>query len=155
MIGLYGGDYNFFQNTLANFNFNFPRRSPSVYLSDNLNDNNALTKNLNATFTNNIIYGSLPRELEFSKKGTGSFVTNFTNNLIKTDQQAQQGATNIYNQDPLFLDARKENFRLTSNSPVFIKGANLNSNIYFSAFISKDIKGFSRVFPSTLGCYEK
>jgi hypothetical protein len=155
VIGLYGGDYNFFQNTLANFNFNFPRRSPSVYLSDNLNDNSTLTKNLNATFTNNIIYGSLPRELEFSKKGTGSFVTNFTNNLIKTDQQAQQGVTNIYNQDPLFLDPRKENFRLASNSPVFIKGANLNSNIYFSAFISKDIKGYSRVFPSTLGCYEK
>ena len=155
IIGLYGGDYNFYQNTLANYNFNFPRKSPSVYLSDNLNDNTTLTKGLTSTFTNNIIYGSLVRELEFSKKGTGIFVTNLTNNLIKTDQQAQFGTTNIYNQDPLFLDARKENFKLVSNSPVFRKGANLSNNFYFNTFLSKDIKGINRIFPSTLGCYEK
>jgi hypothetical protein len=155
VIGLYGGDYNFYQNTLANFNFNFPRKSPSVYLSDNLNDNTALTKGLTSIFTNNIIYGSLIRELEFNKKGVGVFVTNFTNNLIRTDQQAQLGATNIYNQDPLFLDAKREDFKLVSNSPVIGKGANLSGNFYFSTFLSKDIKGVSRVFPSTLGCLEK
>ena len=152
---MYGGDYNFYQNILANYNFNFPRKSPSVYLSDNLNDNTTLTKGLTSTFTNNIIYGSLVRELEFSKKGTGIFVTNLTNNLIKTDQQSQFGTTNIYNQDPLFLDARKENFKLVSNSPVFGKGANLSNNFYFNTFLSKDIKGVNRIFPSTLGCYEK
>lgn len=155
VIGLYGGDYIFFQNTLANFNFNFPRRSPSVYLSDNLNDNTTLTKSLRSTFTNNIIHGSLARELELSKKGTGVFVTNFTNNLIKTDQQAQFGTTNIFNQDPLFIEARKENYKLVSNSPVFKKGADLSSNFYFNAYLSKDVKGVSRVFPSTLGCFEK
>ena len=155
VIGLYGGDYSFYQNTLANFNFNFPRKSPSVYFSDNLNDNTTLTKSLNATFTNNIIYGSLLRELEFNKKGTSVFATNFTNNLIRTDQQASLGTTNIYNQDPLFLDPRKENFKLASNTPVLGKGLNLSSNFYFGTFLSKDILGVSRVFPSTLGCFEK
>lgn len=155
VIGLYGGDYNFYQNTLANFNFNFPRRSPSVYFSDNLNDNSTLTKAFSSTFTNNIIYGSLTRELEFSKKGSGSFVSNFTNNLIRTDQLAQLGTTNIYNQDPLFLNARRENFKLVGNSPIIGKGANLSTNFYFSTFLSKDIEGLNRVFPSTLGCFEK
>lgn len=155
IIGLYGGEYIFFQNTLANFNFNFPRRSPSVYLSDNLNDNTTNTKGLTSTFTNNIIYGSLARELELNKKGTGVFAINFINNLIKSDQQSQFGSTNIYNQDPLFSDARKENYRLASNSPTFTKGANLNGNFYFNTFLSKDIKGINRVFPSTLGCFEK
>lgn len=155
MIGLYGGDYNFYQNTLANFNFNFPRRSPSVYLSDNLNDNTTLTKNLTATFSNNIIYGSLIRELELNKKGTGIFTTSFTNNLIRTDQQSQFGSTNIYNQDPLFFEPRKESYKLASNSPALGKGGNLINNSYFNSFLSKDMKGVTRVFPSTLGCYEK
>lgn len=155
MIGLYGGDYNFYQNTLANYNYNFPRKTPSVFLSDNLNDNSSkVSKNLKSTFVNNIIYGSLNRELDFDKIGTGIYVNTFENNLIKTDLQ-NLGSSNIYNQDPLFLNSRKEEYKLINNSPAIGKGKDLSSNIYFGSFLSKDITQKTRVFPSALGCYEK
>ena len=154
VIGLYGGDYNFFQNTLANYNYNFPRKTPSVYFSDNLNNNSSGTKNLRSIFANNIIYGSLTKELDFDKKGTGLFEIDFQNNLIRTDNQTL-GNSNIYNQDPLFLNTRRENYKLASNSVALGKGKDLTSNIYYNIYLSKDLEQKNRIFPSTLGCYEK
>jgi hypothetical protein len=154
VIGLYGGNYAFYQNTLANYNFNFPRKTPSVFFSDNLNDNTAVTKGLSTLFINNIIYGSLTRELEFDKKGTGLFVTDFQNNLIRTDIQTL-GTSNTYNQDPLFINTRKENYKLPTNSVAVGKGKDLTSNSYFNSYLSKDLEQNNRVFPSVLGCYEK
>jgi hypothetical protein len=154
VIGLYGGDYAFYQNTLANYNFNFPRKTPSVFFSDNLNDNTSITKGLSALFVNNIIYGSLTRELDFDKKGTGMFVIDFQNNLIRTDLQTL-GNSNIYSQDPLFINTRKENYRLPANSVAVGKGKDLTSNSYYNSYLSKDLEQNNRVFPSVLGCYEK
>lgn len=154
LAGLYGGEYNFYQNTLANYNFNFPRKTPSVYFSDNLSGDASKVKAFSAIFSNNIIYGSLTRELDFDKKGTGIFVQDFQNNLIKTDL-TNLSNTNIYNTDPLFINNRKENYQLFSNSPVHQKGKDLSGNPYFSTFLNKDILQQNRTFPSTLGCYEK
>lgn len=153
VIGLYGGDYNFFQNTLANYNYNFPRKTPSVYISDNLNNNSIGTKNLTTVFYNNIIYGSLSKELDFDKKGAGIFNVDFQNNLIRTDIQTL-GNSNIYNQDPLFLNTRRENYKLGSNSAALGKGKSLTSNIYYNIYLSKDITQKIRNFPAALGCYE-
>ncbi|TKC00575.1 hypothetical protein [Pedobacter cryophilus] len=154
VIGLYGGNYAFYQNTLANYNFNFPRKTPSVFFSDNLNDNTTITKGLSTIFINNIIYGSLTRELEFDKKGTGLFITDFQNNLIRTDIQTL-GNSNIYNQDPLFINTRKENYKLPANSVAVGKGKDLTTNSYFNSYLSKDLEQNNRIFPSVLGCYEK
>ncbi|MFC5283114.1 hypothetical protein [Pedobacter alpinus] len=154
IAGFYGGDYNFFQNTLANYNFNFPRRTPSVYFTDNLNSNATKTKDLKTQFVNNIIFGSLTKELDFDKKGNGVFVQDFQNNLIKTDAQTL-GSTNIYNTDPFFLNTRRENYELVSNSPAHDKGKDLSNNPYFTTFLNKDFLQKDRVFPSSLGCYEK
>lgn len=153
VIGLYGGDYRFYQNTLADYNYNFPRKSPSVYFSDNLEDNSTLSKSFNATFINNIIYGSLSRELDFNKIGTNAFSIDFENNLIRTDVQTL-GNSNIYNQDPLFLDSRKEIYQLPNNSPAVGKGQDLSGNAYFNMYLRKDLVGKTRTFPSTLGCYQ-
>ncbi|MEO5910600.1 MAG: hypothetical protein ABIP95_06905 [Pelobium sp.] len=155
VIGLFGGDYSFYQNTLANYSYNFPRKTPSVFLSDHLNDNSStLSKSLKSTFVNNIIYGSLSREVDFDKIGNGIFVNTFENNLIKTDLQ-DLGSSNIYNQDPLFFNPKKEEYKFLNNSPVIGKGKDLSSNVYFGSFLSKDITQKTRVFPSTLGCFEK
>ncbi len=154
VAGFYGGDYNFHQNTLSNFNFNFPRKTPSVYFTDYLNTDIAQLKPLKTTFYNNIIYGSLTRELDFDKKGTLAFVQDFQNNSIKTDLP-NFGASNFYNIDPLFVNTRKENYQLVSNSPANASGKDLTTNSYFPAFLAKDILQKPRVFPSTLGCYEK
>lgn len=153
VIGLYGGDYRFYQNTLADYNYNFPRKSPSVYFSDNLEDQSTSSKALQAVFTNNIIYGSLIREVDFNQIGTNPYIINFGNNLIKSDVQTL-GNTNLYNQDPLFLDARKEIYRLPNNSPAAALGQDLSTNPYFNTYLNKDLLGKNRTFPSTLGCYQ-
>ncbi|MBD3747983.1 MAG: hypothetical protein IE931_00655 [Sphingobacteriales bacterium] len=153
VIGLYGGDYRFYQNTLANYNYNFPRRSPSVYFSDNLEDQSASSKALQAIFVNNIIYGSLIREVDFNQIGTNPYTVNFEDNLIRSDVQTL-GNSNIYNQDPLFLDSRKEIYQLPNNSPAMGKGQDLSGNSYFNIYLMKDLVGKARTFPSTLGCYQ-
>lgn len=153
VIGLYGGDYRFYQNTLADYNYNFPRKSPAVYFSDNLEDSSTQSKALNSIFINNIIYGSLGRELDFNKIGTNPYTIDFENNLIRSDVQTL-GNSNIYNQDPLFLDSRKENYQLPNNSPAVAKGQDLSGNSYFNSYLSKDLIGKTRAFPSTLGCYQ-
>lgn len=154
VAGFYGGDYNFYQNTLANYNFNFPRKTPSVYFTDYLNTDVSKTKDLNTQFYNNIIYGSLTKELDFDQKGNLAFVTDFQNNSIKTDLQVL-GASNFYNIDPLFINTRKESYQLASNSPAHDSGKNLTSNTYFTSYLNKDFLQKTRVFPSTLGCFEK
>lgn len=153
VIGLYGGDYRFYQNTLADYNYNFPRKSPSVYFSDNLEDNSTKSKVLNSIFINNIIYGSLSRELDFNKIGSNAYNIDFENNLIRSDVQTL-GNSNIYNQDPLFLDSRKEIYQLPNNSPAMAKGQDLSGNLYFNNYLRKDLTGKNRTFPSTLGCYQ-
>ena len=154
IAGLYGGNYNFYQNTFANYNFNFPRKTASLYFTDHLNGDASKIKSLNTQFFNNIIYGSLTRELDFDKKGTGVFVQDFQNNLIKTDLQTF-GSSNFYNIDPFFLNTRKEEYNLVSNSPAHDKGKDLSAHPYFPTFLSKDFLQKIRIFPSTLGCFEK
>jgi len=153
LIGLYGGNYSFFQNTFANYNYSFPRKTPSLFFSDNLNDNSATSKNLSVVFANNIIYGSLSNELDFNKIGAGTYTIDFQNNLIRTTNQTF-GASNIYNQDPLFINPRQDIYIPVSNSPVIKKGKDLSSSSYFAGFLSKDILQKTRSFPLTLGCYE-
>src|SRR5690606_15666955 len=153
VAGFYGGDYNFYQNTLANYNFNFPRKTPSVYFTDYLNTDVSQLKELKTQFYNNIIYGSLTQELDFDNKGSLAFTKDFQNNIIKTDLQ-DLGTSNFYNTDPFFINTRKENYQLVSNSPAHDSGKELTTNTYFLAYLSKDILEKIRVFPSTLGCYE-
>jgi hypothetical protein len=154
LIGLYGGDYNFYQNTFANYNFNFPRRSPSLYFSDNLEGSTSKVSVLKTQFINNIIFGSLTKEIEFDKKGNLAFVQDFKFNTIKTDVQ-NLGTTNFYNLDPLFLNPRRENYLLPSNSSAHDKGQDLSTNPYFNSYLNKDLNGTTRLFPSTLGGYQK
>lgn len=154
VAGFYGGDYNFYQNTLANYNFNFPRKTPSVYFTDYLNTDISKTNDLKTQFYNNIIYGSLYRELDFDQKGSLVFVQDFQNNCIKTDLQ-NFGGSNFYNTDPFFISTRKENYQLVSNSPAHDSGKDLTTNGYFLSYLNKDFLQKERIFPSTLGCYEK
>jgi hypothetical protein len=154
LIGLYGGDYNFYQNTFANINFNFPRRSPSLYFSDNLGGSSTKVYALKTQFINNIIFGSLTKEIDFDKKGNLAFIQDFQFNAIKSDLQ-NLGNTNFYNLDPLFLNPRRENYLLPSNSNAHDKGKDLSTNSYFGTFLNKDLSGKIRIFPSTLGSYQK
>lgn len=152
LAALNGGDYNFYQNTFAGYNFNFARSTPAIYLADN-SVINPETKALSANFTNNIIWGNLVKELDYKQADQKPFHINFDNNLIKTNITIT-GINNILNQDPLFINPRQENYRLPNTSVAINKGIDLSSNLYQDILI-KDIENKTRIFPSTLGAYEK
>lgn len=152
LAALNGGDYSFYQNTFAGYNYNFARTTPAIYLADN-STINPETFALSATFTNNIIWGNLTKELDYKQTGQKTFSLSFSNNLIKTTI-AIAGSENILNQDPLFINPRQENYRLSESSIAVDKGLNLSSNAYFN-ILGNDLEGKLRSFPSELGAYEK
>lgn len=153
IYGALGGRYDFKQNTFAGMNFIFARQTPAVYFADHYLGGNVMqTAALNISFVNNIIWGSNPNELLIERKGNLLFDVSVQSNLLKTTSDAF--TNNLLNLDPLFTDARKENYRLTAGSPVLNKGRNLASDPYFTPYLITDIQTNARIFPSDLGCYE-
>ena len=99
--------------------------------------------------------GSLTNELDIQKKTPAVVQLNLWNNLIRTTNNIYSNNGNILNTDPLFIDKALENFEVSANSQAVKKGIDLSNDLYFNSYLNKDIKGISRIFPSTLGCYEK
>lgn len=153
VYGIGGGTYDLAQNTFAAYNYNFARRTPAVFLSDFISTSEFAS--LNATLTNNIIWGSLEDELTVEKKSSAVSAIEVKSNLIKSSQQIYTNNGNLINADPLFINSRQGNFRINDTSPVKNKGIVLLTHPYFSTYLSKDILGKERLFPSELGCYEK
>lgn len=152
IYGIGGGNYDLAQNTFGAYNYSFARRTSAVHLSDFISATEFAP--LNATLTNNIIWGSLEDELTIEKKSTAVSVVNFRNNLIKTTKAEFNINENIINVDPLFINPRQGNFKISNTSPAINKGLNLGPHPYFSVYLAKDISGKQRLFPSELGCYE-
>ena len=148
-----GGNYNLKQNTFAGYNLSFPRKTASLSFSDYLSTT-AYNK-LQLDLTNNIVWGSLTNELDIQKKTSAVVQLNLWNNLIRTTNNTYSNNGNILNTDPLFTDKTLENFEVSANSQAIKKGIDLSSDLYFNSYLNKDIKGISRISPSTLGCYEK
>lgn len=147
-----GGKYNFKQNTFANTSHHFSRTTPSLFFTDHLTS--AAANEMDVVLINNIIWGNLQDELVVSKKGTLPLKQIVRNNLIKSRDTNLKGLGNIINEDLLFKDKKHNNFTLTKDSPAANKGENLSAGSYFSPWLSKDLTGRTRLFPSDLGCYE-
>ncbi|NII84025.1 MULTISPECIES: hypothetical protein [unclassified Pedobacter] len=148
-----GGNYNLKQNTFAGYNLNFPRKTASLSFSDYLSTD--AYNNLQIDLTNNIIWGSLTNELDIQKKTAAIVQLNLWSNLIRSTNSTYNGNGNILNIDPSFIDKEMENFELSASSPARKKGADLSNDPYFTGYLNKDIKGNTRISPSTLGSYEK
>jgi hypothetical protein len=149
-----GGRYDLKQNTFAGMNFMLSRQTPAVYFGDYYQADKTLqTAALDVSLVNNIIWGSNASELLLERKGTAPFTISVLNNLLKTNS-AEFNTSNLMNQDPLFADARKENYRLTGQSPALKKGADLSADRYYSRYLRYDLVNNARIFPSALGCYE-
>lgn len=147
-----GGNYNLKQNTFAGYNLNFPRKTASLSFSDYLSAN-AYNK-LQIDLTNNIIWGSLTNELDIQKETAAIVQLNLWSNLIRSSNNAYSNNGNILNTDPLFVNKELENFELAANSIARKKGTDLSTDPYFN-YLIKDAKGDTRIYPSTLGSYEK
>ncbi len=151
LAALNGGEYQFYQNTFAGYNYNFARTTPAIYLSDN-SIINPETFSLSALFSNNIIWGSLTKELDYKQAGQKAFNLDFSYNLIKTNTTLA-GLGNIFDQEPLFINPRQENYHLSDNSIALDKGLDLTGNSYIN-ILNKDLENKTRAFPSDLGCFE-
>jgi hypothetical protein len=152
IMGLYGGNYFFYHNTIANITTSVARQTPTVLFSDNSEDGMPRFKNFNLTFTNNIVWGNVDNEFLINNTGNKPFVTNVKSNLLKTNKSYDQ--SNRLNTDPLFQDAKKDNYLLAANSPAQNTGIDLSLNPYYNQFIKFDLKNILRTFPSDLGCFE-
>jgi len=148
-----GGNYTLKQNTFAGYNLNFPRKTAALSFSDYLSANTY--NNLKLDIINNIIWGSLTNELDIQKKTPAMVQLNLWNNLIRCTNNSYNNNGNILNTDPLFTDKDLENFEVSANSMIRKKGYDLSNDPYYTNYLSKDIKGNVRIFPSTLGSYDK
>lgn len=147
-----GGQYNLKQNTFAGYNTYSFRKTPAIYISDYISS--TIKGNINLLMYNNIVWGKLNDELLIDQKDKNTQVTaTLQHNLLKSTQLSFQNNGNLLNVDPQFINSELGNFKLTNNSPAKGKGINL-SNDDFINFLSKDLNGKTRIFPSSLGCYE-
>ena len=122
---LFGGNYEFYHCTIANYyNSRFSiRKEPSLILNNFYTFGSTmyaydLTK---AYFANCIIYGTMDNEISLANVEGAQFNYRFQNCLIKTDSplfpkdQAFKGS--VFNKDPLFSDISKNDYSIDSLSP--------------------------------------
>lgn len=128
-----GGKYNFEQSTFTNYWRNSFRSYPTMILSNNLTINDTIfVAELNALFTNCIIYGNESIEYTLSKDEDADFNFKFKNCLIRfndINNQLQNNElydfnnithyeNNILNEDPIFSDVINNIFLISEgNSP--------------------------------------
>jgi len=144
---LAGGNYTFVHNTFANFGFGFFRTQPIMVLTNNLqlSDGSVILDDLKANLENNIIWGDQMDELVLVNSNNNLFDVIFNKNLIRTSD-TQFEATNILNQDPLFVEPSAFNYRIDSLSPAINRGNNLGFTI--------DLDSLKRDNIPDIGAYE-
>jgi len=151
-----GGTYEFKHSTFANYWSFSSRNTPSVLLNnyyEDANGNIQLRDLHQASFTNCIISGSLPGEIELQKNTAATFNYSFNNCLLKLHPDSslasleENNSIKIQNSDSLFVDIQEDNYQLNQFSPAIDEGAD--------AGISLDILGNTRNGLPDLGAYEK
>jgi hypothetical protein len=111
-----------------------------------------LYNDLNATFTNCIIYGSLPDEIALSKATQAAFNVTFTNCLMKRTTATLNDSVlnncifpNI-SSSALFKDVDKLDYHVGLTSAAAGKAA--------PSALTTDLEDKPRLSPSAIGCYE-
>lgn len=147
-----GGNYYFYNNTFANFGFNFFREEPSFELSnvlaftDTTGATQIIRENLTAYLINNIIWGSIDEELILFATPEASFQTFWNSNLVKT-KILDSSLPNILNEDPKFVDAFNGKYQLDSLSPAINAALDIGLEI--------DLEGKVRGNQPDIGAFEK
>lgn len=98
MLVQLGGTYNFTHCTFANYWTQSFRNTPSVFLDNTLLVGDTLNiADLDANFTNSIIYGNQGEEIGFNQDSGGTLNYNFRNTLIRFDDTFGN-----FDEDPFF-----------------------------------------------------
>lgn len=144
-----GGNYTYLNCTFGNFPVFFSRSEPQAVFSDNvvLSNDELLVSDLNVTFANNIVYGTLSEELLISITGEVDVQLLFERNLLKTENAELDINGNILNVDPRFKNPFDFNFQLDTLSPAKDSALVIGNAI--------DLLGVERDSLPDLGAYER
>ena len=166
------GNHQFRHSTIANYSGG-KRNDETLLLSNYFSISTSggqleIAGDLNATFNNSIIYGTIENEIltdsvsssEFNYQFNNcvlkttkdtlspSLAGKFTNNIINPDKPIYINSSSIY--DPLFEDPYNNDFLLNDSSRAINKGdLNLTGNL------NLDLKGDARDNLPDIGSYEK
>lgn len=104
-----GGSYYLNHCTLANYEFEFIRETPSLLFS------NEASNPFDIALTNNILWGNKNNEVEFIEPlGNIKFVARY--NIVKSGLEVFEGNNNLL-KDPEFVKENIGDFNLTKDSP--------------------------------------
>lgn len=149
----YGGNYQLYYNTFANYGFDFNRQNEQFLLDNGPIKNEAgaivSVNALKVTMLNNIVYGSREEELLITNDVQGGPVNYILqNNLFRTKITSLNVNGNILNQDPGFVNPSESNYTLKETSAARKKAIPIST-------IPKDLLAKPRdgVTP-TIGAYE-
>ncbi len=149
----FGGIYEFFHATLANYGSRYIDHQQSIVKLSNYLDGQSgqIPAPLSARFTNSIIHGSKDEEILIDRANNQSatFDYTFSHSLLKTEQNvADTNYINvIQNKDPAFEDVSDDDFHLKSNSPAIDAGDADQAT-------SLDLEGKARDGQPDMGAYE-
>lgn len=163
---LYGGNYDFYHCTFANFWTGSNRQDPAVLLNNYFDVN---VRQLNATFYNSIIYGNLDNEIgldSFPNAAPGRFNFRFDHVMLKVENSFPIGNPAHYNAilagasiDPKFKDIDNNIYEIDSTSVAVDAGSAAFVNA--DPVLNFDLKGNPRpvsIIPPPLpdlGAYER
>jgi hypothetical protein len=153
MVLLNGGNYNFRHTTIGNYWSSSVRSDVSVYLSNarQAPDNTIYVADLNFSFKNGIVYGNLQGDNELDVEGLpeAAMIWKFENSLLKVDNEninnndPEHFVNCVFNQDPDFVNAQEQNYRLGASSAALNIGS--ASFVNQTPSIPEDLLGFDRL----------
>ncbi len=159
-----GGQYEFKHSTLVNYWQNSFRNFPAVLIENELvTQEQTFVADLNATFSNCIIYGNENIELQFSNNENAAFNLNIDNTLVRFNDFNNAFEDNvlydfsnpsiysniILNQTPEFLDPFTNQLLIGQDSPAAISGNTTTGNQ-----VPLDLLGEDRTTMPNLGAYQ-
>ncbi|MEN9444536.1 MAG: hypothetical protein RIS47_1426, partial [Bacteroidota bacterium] len=154
-----GGDYKFYQCTLANYWYYSTRSTPSLSIRNYYTDTKGQTQLrpiTNALFANCIVYGTLENEIELDGAEGATFNYLFDHCLLrispKIDLAKYAGfVDNITNQNPIFVNPSLYDYHLKTTSP--IRGRASTPYIQAITDLATDFDGVKRPDIGDIGAY--
>lgn len=166
-----GGTYNLTHCTIANYWRNSSRQTPTLSINDSFETQSTLyVADLEANFTNCVIYGSQIKEFLLENKGENPLNFKFKNCLIKFNDVTNELAdnplydltntthfeSNYFNENPVFLntDSSEEAINLIIGDDSFAINKT-DTSVLSNPIFQTDILGISRTDDnSDIGAYQ-
>lgn len=114
-----GGTYEFNHCTFALYPYESFREEPTLFLNDEITDNQGLTvsQDLQLTITNSIIWGNRNEEVGFALSGNNMVTLDQSYNLWKSSEELLGQNNSLFNQNPEHISPSMYRYGLKENSP--------------------------------------